>query len=205
MIHPVGFRADEGVLPNPQNSPLGSRNLREFFAFPEKYRFFDLSKLNSVIRWEKATGFDIRFYFRRAPDAAVVIRKESIQLYCTPIVNLFSKSCKVDRDQRRVEYLVEPPEARETVHREHYEVVSVDSVRSDRGEYPRYDDLRARASGVAGLDGMREGVPRLSPTASGPTSCSRSWTKAVGLGRPKTRRSRSVRPAPISTCQRDSP
>jgi type VI secretion system protein ImpG len=151
IVLPVGFGRDQGVLPHSERSPLGYRNLREYFAFPQKYLFFDLDQLEKVISWGQSTGFDIRFFLKRAPEG-VVIRDESIQLYCTPIINLFARACRVDRDEHRVEYAVEPPESREVSNREFFEIFSIDSVRSidsarsSGSEYPRYDDLRPRPS-----------------------------------------------------------
>ena len=74
-----------------------------------------------------------------------------MQLFCTPIINLFSRTCRIDRDQTRVEYPVEAPDAREVVNRDFFEIFSIDSVRpfdstgSSNREYPRYDDFRARS------------------------------------------------------------
>src|SRR5438105_1713932 len=45
-LQPVGFAADEGMLPYGARSFLGYRLLQEYFAFPEKFLFFDLSELN---------------------------------------------------------------------------------------------------------------------------------------------------------------
>jgi type VI secretion system protein ImpG len=145
ILRPVGFGEDQGMLPPSGRTPLGYRNLREFFAFPQKYQFFDLHQLDKVVPWGQATGFDIRIFLKRPPEN-VVIRKDSIQLHCTPIINLFSRACRVDRDDHRVEYLVEPPEAREVANRDFFEIFSIDSVRSSSREYPRYDNLRPRTS-----------------------------------------------------------
>ena len=41
-VVPVGFDRDEGMLPGPSRSFLGYRLLQEYFAFPEKFLFFDL-------------------------------------------------------------------------------------------------------------------------------------------------------------------
>jgi len=146
VLRPVGFNVDQGVLPWAEGSPLGSRNLREYFAFPQKYLFFDLDQLNGIVAWRKAIAFDIRFFLRRPPESGVVIRKESLRLFCTPIVNLFHRTCRVDRDDRHVEYPVEVPEARVLTHREFFEIYSIDSVRSPSREYLRYDDVRTRST-----------------------------------------------------------
>jgi type VI secretion system protein ImpG len=149
ILRPVGFAESEGVLPRPDRALLGHSNLREFFAFPQKFLFVDLDKVETVVPWTQATGFDVRLFLRRLPGG--VIRKESMQLFCTPIVNLFARTCRIDRDQTRVEYPVEAPDAREAINRDFFEVFSIDSVRpfdaagSSNREYPRYDDFRARS------------------------------------------------------------
>jgi type VI secretion system protein ImpG len=151
ILRPVGFEQDQGVLPRPQRALLGHANLREYFGFPQKYLFVDLDTLEAVVPWGPATGFDLRFYLKQLPFGGV-LRKESMQLFCTPIINLFARTCRIDRDQTRVEYPVEAPEAREIANRDYFEIFSIDSVRSfesagaSNREYPRYDDLRARSA-----------------------------------------------------------
>ena len=49
-IRPVGFEPDQGVLPYPARSPLGYRLLTEYFAFPEKFLFFDVAGLAAKAR-----------------------------------------------------------------------------------------------------------------------------------------------------------
>ena len=146
----MGFDDDQGVLPAPIGLCWGHANLREFFAFPQKFLFVDLHQVEKVVPWAQATGFDIRLFLKRLPGGGV-IRKDSMQLFCTPIINLFARTCRIDRDHTRVEYSVEAPDAREVVNRDFFEVFSIDSVRpvdsagSSNREYPRYDDFRARS------------------------------------------------------------
>jgi type VI secretion system protein ImpG len=45
-IRPVGFERDEGMLPYTKRSFLGYRLLSEYFAFPEKFLFMDITGLN---------------------------------------------------------------------------------------------------------------------------------------------------------------
>jgi type VI secretion system protein ImpG len=150
IVRPVGFSADEGVLPTPEERLLAFRNIREFFAIPHKYLFIDLENLGQVTEWAQSSGFDVRFFLKRPPSGAV-LRSESIQLFCTPIVNLFSRTCRVDRDFTRIEYPIEAPETRDPARTEYFEIVSVDSVRpfdssgSATREYPRYDHFRPSA------------------------------------------------------------
>ena len=55
-LRPVGFGADEGMLPYPDRSFVGYRLLQEYFALPEKFLFFDLRGLAGVA----AAGFKDR-------------------------------------------------------------------------------------------------------------------------------------------------
>ena len=43
-VRPVGFEPDEGMLPYSTRSFLGYRLLTEYFAFPQKFLFFDLGR-----------------------------------------------------------------------------------------------------------------------------------------------------------------
>ena len=45
-IKPVGFSADEGMLPYPDSSFIGYRLLTEYFAFPVKFMFVDIVGLS---------------------------------------------------------------------------------------------------------------------------------------------------------------
>ena len=130
-LRPVGFADDEGMLPYPRRSLAGYRLLQEYFAFPEKYLFFDLSGLAAA--W--GAGFKQRaelvFLFSAFEGAT---RRETLELGvsagtfrlgCTPIVNLFHQTAEpILLDQRRYEYPVIPDVRRPNA----TEVFSVDEV-----------------------------------------------------------------------------
>src|SRR5262249_2858488 len=63
-VRPVGFASDEGLLPYPARSFLGYSLLTEFFAFPEKYLFFDLAGLDQAR--QVGNQLDVCFYLDRA-------------------------------------------------------------------------------------------------------------------------------------------
>ena len=44
-LRAVGFEEDEAVLPYPRRSFAGYRLLQEYFTFPEKFLFFELTGL----------------------------------------------------------------------------------------------------------------------------------------------------------------
>jgi type VI secretion system protein ImpG len=47
-IREVGFNRDEAILPYAETSFQGYRLLQEYFSFPQKFLFFDLTELETV-------------------------------------------------------------------------------------------------------------------------------------------------------------
>ena len=45
-VVPVGFAPEEALLPWPARSFSGFRLLTEYFAFPEKFMFFDMTRMD---------------------------------------------------------------------------------------------------------------------------------------------------------------
>src|SRR5262249_36667022 len=126
-ILPVGFAADEGLLPYGPRSFLGYRLLQEYFSFPEKFLFFDLAGLSQAIKKESGDGFDIQFVLSRMPRVEQAVTKETFRLGCVPIVNLFSQIAEPIRlSHAQTEYQVMPDVRRQNA----TEVYAVDSVLS---------------------------------------------------------------------------
>lgn len=87
-IFPVGFSEEEGLLGSTGKSYHGYRLLMEFFAFPEKFLFFDLKNLNLS---ECEDGFELLIVFDRLPKSRIFVDKDTFRLGCTPILNLFEQ------------------------------------------------------------------------------------------------------------------
>ena len=64
-LRPVGFEPDEGMLPYSPRSFLGYRLLTEFFAFPEKFLFVDLTGLDREAAARLGNRLEIYFYLNR--------------------------------------------------------------------------------------------------------------------------------------------
>ena len=130
-IHPVGFERDEGMLPYPSQAFLGYRLLTEFFAFPQKFLFFELRGLGDALA-SMGNQVDFWFYFRRhlAP-LEQNVSAETFALGCTPVVNLFHKRAEpIQLDHTRPEYRVVPDARRPKA----AEVYSVDRVTANAPE-----------------------------------------------------------------------
>jgi len=88
-VRPVGFDADQGLVEYPAQSFLGYRLLSEYFAFPEKFLFFDLN----LERWKRPTNKLSAYLFldRSHRDLEPHVSAETFRIGCTPIVNLYRR------------------------------------------------------------------------------------------------------------------
>ena len=110
-IRPVGFGKNEDVLPYPAHAHPAYRLLQEYFAFPRKYMFFDLAHLEKKPAGRKV---DVLLLLDQLPDTRLQIDRDTFQLGCTPIVNLFRKTTEPIRlDHRQLEYRLVPDSRRE--------------------------------------------------------------------------------------------
>lgn len=122
---PVGFDAEDGILPYPKNVYEGYRVLQEYLAFPEAFLFFDIRAIGQCIDPNIRGQFSLRFKFNKTLPADVRVKEESFQLYCTPSINLFEHDADpIDLNGRKTEYRVVPSSR----YPAHYEIFSVDRV-----------------------------------------------------------------------------
>lgn len=125
-IRAIGFGAGEGLLPYPDSSFMGYRLLTEYFAFPEKFMFFDLAGFADKIP-EVATS-KLEFYLYLADSDVELehnISAETFQLGCVPAVNLFKhRADPIKLDHRSTEYEIIADARRPNG----YEIYSVEGV-----------------------------------------------------------------------------
>lgn len=131
-LQPVGFAADEPVLPVSSQLPRSIQLLREYFAFPEKFLFFDITGLQKPLSdWDSGRLEINLFLDRRREELERHVSREMFQLGCTPIVNLFRETCEPIRlSEEQYEYPV-VADARRPLAREIY---SVDRVIANEGQ-----------------------------------------------------------------------
>ncbi len=90
-IKPVGFELEEGMLPYGGRSFPGYQLLTEYFTFPEKFLFFEVSGLDAAIAAGFSDHFDIVLRLQDVAPPHSTIDDSTFQLGCTPIINLFEK------------------------------------------------------------------------------------------------------------------
>jgi type VI secretion system protein ImpG len=159
-LRAMGFRDDEAVLPFPRRSFTGYRILQEYFAFPEKFFFAELTNLEGLASEGFQNRAEIIFLIApferrdRQQSLELSVSEKTFKLACTPVVNLFSRSAEpILVDQTRFEDPVIPNIRR----RNAYEVFSIDNVRAsspDRREVTQYEPFYSYHHGRAGKTQM---------------------------------------------------
>ena len=105
-IEPVGFGADEAVLPHPETAHQAYRLLQEYFVFPQKYLFIDLVDLPPM---GSGKSVDILFLLSTRPPAGMILEPSTLMLGCSPMVNLFPRVSEPIRiDHTQTEYRLDP-------------------------------------------------------------------------------------------------
>jgi type VI secretion system protein ImpG len=146
-LQPAGFGEDEGMLPYAGRSFQAYRLLQEYFAFPQKYLFFDIGGLDAVRDAGMGSAIEIivpinayeRVEWREMLAAGV--NETTIRIGCTPIVNLFAHVAEpLLLTQRRHEYTL-VPDAHRRVTTEVFSIDDVVAVAPDTGESQRFDRL----------------------------------------------------------------
>jgi type VI secretion system protein ImpG len=132
-ITPVGFTPEDGLIDFPERSHPAYRLLTEYFAFPEKFNFFDvdLASVGKAIGYQ-ARSVTLHFVFAglRADSSASRmlsnLSKNNLLLGCSPVINLF----KQRGDPIRVTHAsAQYPVIANSRNAYAYEVYSVDSVK----------------------------------------------------------------------------
>ncbi len=144
-LRPVGFEDDEAMLPYPRRSFAGYRLLQEYFAFPEKFFFVELSGLEQLaaagLRDRAELIFLISPYERSDRQQALEmgITAKTLRPDTSPIANLFEHTAEpILLDQLRHEYPV-VPDVRRRHALEIFSIEDVVSVSPQRQEITRYE------------------------------------------------------------------
>src|SRR5262245_36662985 len=124
-IKPVGFDVGDGMLHYTARSHPGYRLLTEYFAFPEKFLFFDITGLDAAARRGLGDLIDIVIRLRDVAPPRAIVDAGTFRLGCTPIVNLFTKTAEpIHLTHQQHEYHIIAD-----IHRQMAtEVYSIDSV-----------------------------------------------------------------------------
>lgn len=107
-VRPRGFAAGDALLPEDGRSFSGYRLLREYFAFPQRFQFVDLSGLQAGLRHCADQEVEITILLNRS-DAQLEKAVDTVNfaLHCTPVVNLFERRAdRINLSGDQLEYHV---------------------------------------------------------------------------------------------------
>ncbi len=130
-LRQVGFRPDEGLVPFPRRCFWGYRLLQEYFAFPEKFWFLDLSGFENLAAADFGDKIELLFFisdFERSDRRQTLelgVHRSTFRLGCAPVVNLFEQVAEpILMEQKRFEYRIVSDARRE----EAMDIFSIDEV-----------------------------------------------------------------------------
>jgi type VI secretion system protein ImpG len=156
-IRQVGFRHDEGLVPLPRRSFWGYRLLQEYFSFPEKFSFLDLSGFEQIASADFGQKIEVLFFLSdferndRRQALELGISKNTFRLGCAPVVNLFEQVAEpILMEQKKFEYRIVADARREEA-LDIFSIEDVVGVRSGTSETVAYDPFYSyRHSGGSG-------------------------------------------------------
>jgi type VI secretion system protein ImpG len=151
-IKPVGFDVDNDLLLYPPQSFSGFRLLHEYFIFPHKFLFLELTGWEKWTKRGKGSAFEIIFDFNIPPFAVHRVNQDTFILNATPVINIFRHEAEPVLFDHRLEKVRVRPSGS---NRDHYQVFSVDKVTAQvqgstrRKEYDPLELFKSKAGGAA--------------------------------------------------------
>ncbi len=134
-VRPVGYSDDDAMLPVTLRGLAGTRLVQEYFAFPQRFLFFDVADLGAAFARTAGNQFEIAILFNRFVSSLEgAVEPDNFQLHCVPAINLFER--RADRlhldEGSNAYHLV--PERTAALDYEVFDVTSVRGLRDDSEE-----------------------------------------------------------------------
>lgn len=93
-VRAVGFDDEHALLPVTLTGFAGYRLLQEYFAFPQRFLFFDLAELGPALRAMGGKEVELVLLFSRGDNSLQqTVDVQSLALNCVPAINLFEQRC----------------------------------------------------------------------------------------------------------------
>lgn len=121
----VGFADEEALIPYPETVYPGFRLLQEYFTLPQKFAFFEIGGFELIPKDKIGERFAIHIQFKNSLPPNTRLTKESLKLFCSPVVNLFPHPTDpIKPDITKHEYIARPSGGEPAA----YEIYSIDQV-----------------------------------------------------------------------------
>ena len=160
-----GFSSEQAMLPHQSRAFDGHRLLHEYFAFPERYRFFSVNDMRRALRHISGSRFEVVFLLKQANSALEpLVDAGNFALYCSPVVNLFHRtSDRIPVTSTRFEYHAVMERSRPL----DFEIYSIDKVTGHHSDserelvfHPFYASADVNRSGAGAYFSVRR-EPRI--------------------------------------------
>jgi type VI secretion system protein ImpG len=134
-VRAAGLRDEEAMLPVTLRGLAGTRLLQEYFAFPQRFLFIDVSDLGASFAKAAGNTFEIALLFNRyVASLEGAVDASNFQLHCVPAINLFERRAdRLHLDDGATAYHV-IPERTATLDYEVFDLLSVRGFRDDGAE-----------------------------------------------------------------------
>lgn len=126
----VGFDEDEALIPFTSRSFPGYRLLYEYFCFPEKFLFLDVTGLEKLKQFTENDSLSLWIHLKQRAKTNIVVDRETFSINCTTAINLFTRVAEPIRvEHKKTEYRVIPDIRRQNA----TEIYSIDRVTATIG------------------------------------------------------------------------
>jgi type VI secretion system protein ImpG len=114
QIERVGFTDEEALLPVTAEAFQGYRLLHEYFAFSQRFMFFELGNLGPAVKRCTGDVLEVLILFDRVDSVLEnVVDASNFALNCTPAINLFPhRADRIHLNEQEQEFHVVPDRTR---------------------------------------------------------------------------------------------
>ncbi|MDD2335669.1 MAG: type VI secretion system baseplate subunit TssF [Geobacteraceae bacterium] len=124
-LKPVGFADTDVLLTREAGLLPGHLQQQEYFLFPDKFLFLDLTGLNECRNLGNGSQFEINFELKNISLVVPQVNEKSFVLFATPVINLFKhKAEPLSFNSNLQQHIIRPVGE----HSAHYQIHSVNSV-----------------------------------------------------------------------------
>jgi type VI secretion system protein ImpG len=135
QVRGAGFGDEEAMLPVTLRGLAGTRLMQEYFAFAQRFLFFDIGGLGAAFAQTSGYALEIVLLFNRyVASLEGAVEPDNFQLHCVPAINLFERRAdRLQLDEGATAYHL-VPERTASLDYEVFDILSVKGFREDSEE-----------------------------------------------------------------------
>ncbi len=128
----MGFSEEENALPYPANANKAYRILTEYFAYQQKFLYFEVDiQPNELINLKQEVfqiTFILRHHYQKIAD---ILSKKSVSINCVPAINLFEAQGEaIHYDEKKFECSIKVSDFNAHLKNEIYDIKDIKNIKS---------------------------------------------------------------------------